>query len=193
MKVNEIFYSIQGEGAYAGTPSVFIRLSGCNLKCPFCDTEHESGVEMTDEEIISEVNKYPTRHVVITGGEPSLFITDELVNRLKACKGHFVHIETNGTRELSNAVDWITCSPKFEYNENASVVLRRINELKVVYDGTNDMQKYEQIKADHYYLQPCDTGDKVRNTEILLKTIDYVKQNPKWRISLQTHKILNVR
>ena len=82
MKVNEIFYSLQGEGYHAGTAAVFVRLSGCNLHCPFCDTQHESGTEMTDEEIVEAVKPYPARLVVITGGEPSLQLTKSLVNAL---------------------------------------------------------------------------------------------------------------
>ena len=81
-KINEIFYSLQGEGYHTGTPAIFVRFSGCNLKCDFCDTQHEEGKMMTDDEIIAEVKKYPAVTVVLTGGEPSLWIDDELIDRL---------------------------------------------------------------------------------------------------------------
>ena len=81
-KINEIFYSLQGEGYHTGTPAVFIRFSGCNLKCSFCDTQHEAGALMTDDEIIAEVSKYPAVTVILTGGEPSLWIDDALIDRL---------------------------------------------------------------------------------------------------------------
>ena len=81
-KINEIFYSLQGEGYHTGTPAVFIRFSGCNLKCPFCDTQHEDGILMSDEDIVTEVSKYPTATVILTGGEPSLWIDREFVDCL---------------------------------------------------------------------------------------------------------------
>lgn len=96
-KINEIFYSLQGEGYHTGTPAIFVRFSGCNLKCDFCDTQHEEGKMMTDDEIIAEVKKYPAVTVVLTGGEPSLWIDDELIDRLHQA-GKYVTIETNGTR-----------------------------------------------------------------------------------------------
>ena len=81
-KINEIFYSLQGEGFHTGTPAVFVRFSGCNLKCSFCDTQHEEGVWMSDEEILAEVGKYPAMTVILTGGEPSLWIDREFVDCL---------------------------------------------------------------------------------------------------------------
>ena len=90
-KINEIFYSLQGEGFHTGTPAVFIRFSGCNLKCPFCDTLHEEGVMMTDDEIMAEVLRYPATMVILTGGEPSLWVDAGLVERLHEA-GRFVCI-----------------------------------------------------------------------------------------------------
>ena len=111
MRINEIFYSLQGEGFYTGTPSLFIRLSGCNLQCPFCDTEHIPYTDMTEREIIEEAEKCPAKHVVITGGEPSLQLTNSLVEGLHGV-GKYVAVETNGMHELPSNVDWITLSPK---------------------------------------------------------------------------------
>ena len=111
-KINEIFYSLQGEGFHSGVPSVFVRFSGCNLRCPFCDTQHEDGLEMTEDEIFREVNRYPANWVILTGGEPSLFIDTDFISKLKAATGKKIAIETNGTRPLPEGIDWITVSPK---------------------------------------------------------------------------------
>ena len=110
-KINEIFYSLQGEGYHTGTPAVFIRFSGCNLKCPFCDTQHEDGILMSDEDIVTEVSRYPAATVILTGGEPSLWIDREFVDCLHQA-GKYVCIETNGTHPLPDNIDWVTCSPK---------------------------------------------------------------------------------
>ena len=110
-KINEIFYSLQGEGFHTGTPAVFVRFSGCNLRCSFCDTRHEEGVMMTDEEIVEKVSSFPARMVILTGGEPSLWIDKALISRLREA-GKQICIETNGTRPLPDGIDWVTCSPK---------------------------------------------------------------------------------
>jgi len=193
MKVNEIFYSLQGEGHYTGTPAVFIRFSGCNLRCWFCDTDFQSGTQMTEDEILAEVRRYPASHVVITGGEPTMQLTSSLVNKLHE-SGYYVMMETNGTRPLPPGcdVDWVTCSPKLINGQLAPVRIRYIDELKVVYEG-QDMSLYCFIPAAEHRLQPCDTGDPERNKEILAQTIEYILQHPQWKLSLQTHKILNVR
>lgn len=201
MKVNEIFYSLQGEGHYTGTPAVFVRFAGCNLRCWFCDTDFEKGDEMSEDEIVEAVLQYPTRYVVITGGEPTLQITASLCDKLHA-HGLYLMMETNGTRPLPEGcqVDWITCSPKLIDVEEgkrkiATIRLRHIDELKVVFEDspTQDMSLYEQIPATEYRLQPCDTQDPLCNQAILNKTIKYILQHPKWKLSLQTHKILHVR
>ena len=133
MKINEIFYSLQGEGHWTGTPAVFIRFSGCNLHCGFCDTEHNSGQELSVDEIISEASKYPTQHIIFTGGEPTMQLTRPLVDRLHQL-GKYLHIETNGTLPLPDGldktIDWITVSPK-----DALVKIQRIDELKVIFHG----------------------------------------------------------
>lgn len=191
MKVNEIFYSLQGEGFHTGTAAVFVRLSGCNLRCPFCDTHHSEGTEMTEEEICETAKAFPASLVVVTGGEPSLYLTASLVDMLHQT-GKKVAVETNGTHQLPSNVDWITLSPKDAYVEKALPVIRRCNELKVVFDG-NAVNDYPDIRADHFFLQPCDTGDRERNARITAACIDYIKQHPKWRLSLQTHKITNIQ
>ncbi len=201
MKVNEIFYSLQGEGHYTGTPAVFVRFAGCNLRCWFCDTDFESGEEMSEEEIVRAVSRFPSRYVVLTGGEPTLQLTASLCDRFHA-EGYYLMMETNGTRKLPEgcSIDWITCSPKLLDTQEgmrklATIRLSRIDELKVVFEDspTQDMTLYEQIPATEYRLQPCDTQTPLANHDILNKTIEYILQHPKWKLSLQTHKILNVR
>lgn len=194
MKVNEIFYSLQGEGYHSGTPSIFVRLSGCNLRCPFCDTQHDEGTEMTDEEIVREVSQYPARRVVITGGEPSLQLTRQLVSALHGAD-KIVSVETNGTHSLPANVDWITLSPKDIWlGKKAVPVLGVVDELKVVFDGEHEPAKYESVLCTHgRFLQPCDTGDPQRNAAIVQKAVEYCKAHPQWQLSLQLHKILNIR
>lgn len=192
MRVNEIFYSIQGEGYHTGTAATFVRFSGCNLKCPFCDTDFSDYNDFSEDEIVDFVKKYPSKLVVITGGEPSLQLTYSLVEKLHDI-GKYVCVETNGTRTLPENVDWITVSPKTAYVKNSgNVVLKNANEVKVVFDNVTEISDYN-INAEHYYVQPCDTGDLKKNECIIEKCINFIKDNPKWKLSLQTHKILNVQ
>ncbi|MCQ2212209.1 MAG: 7-carboxy-7-deazaguanine synthase QueE [Bacteroidaceae bacterium] len=187
MRINEIFYSLQGEGCHTGVPAVFVRFAGCNLKCSFCDTDFQSYTEMSEDEIVDAVLQYPSSVVILTGGEPTLQLTSSLLHRLSAAHRQ-VHIETNGTHPLPEGpIHWVVCSPKY-----AKVNIQRIDELKVVYEA-QDMSVYDQYQATAYSLQPCDTGDPIRNQELIQQTINYILQHPKWKLSLQTHKILNVR
>ena len=178
-KINEIFYSLQGEGFHTGTPAVFVRFSGCNLKCSFCDTHHEDGRMMSDDEIIAEVCKYPCRMVILTGGEPGLWIDGKLTAALHAA-GKYVAIETNGTCILPEDIDWVTCSPK----EGAILKVSRIDEVKVVYVG-QDVSEYLKQPARHFFLQPC-SGQNTNDV------ISYIKEHPQWRLSLQTHKLIDI-
>lgn len=190
-KINEIFYSVQGEGLHAGRPAHFIRFSGCNLHCPFCDTKHEEGVMMTDEEILEKIN-FGSNMVVLTGGEPSLFIDEQFIRKLNNL-GKYVCIETNGTHELPKGKFFVTLSPKFEFVSKAELKVKRASELKVVWNGENNMYKYSDIVAKHRFIQPCDTQDKEKNAQIMQEVVEYVKEHPEWRVSVQTQKILNVR
>lgn len=139
---------------------------------------------------MQEVAKYPASHVVITGGEPVLQLTASFVNRLHSA-GKYVQIETNGTAPLPAgcSVDWVTCSPKYR-----PVKLEHIDELKVVFTSSGqDMSRYDRYSAAVYCLQPCDVGDRKANARILKEAISYCMAHPKWRLSLQTHKLINVR
>lgn len=193
-RINEIFYSLQGEGFNAGTPAVFVRFSGCNLRCAFCDTQHQQGVDMTLQEIIAEFNNYPNAPlVVLTGGEPSLFIDEDFVKALKTT-GKLIAIETNGTRPLPSNLDWVTLSPKtgFDGGEVEPCVLKTCDELKVVYLG-QDLKQYQDIKATHRFLQPCFSADKKQRRAYMESCVEAVKNNPGWRLSLQIHRVLGIR
>ena len=179
-KINEIFYSLQGEGFHTGTPAVFIRFSGCNLKCPFCDTQHEEGRLMTDEDILKEVNQYSTKTVILTGGEPSLWIDEALIDLLHQ-NGKYICIETNGTKPLPAHIDWVTCSPK----TGGKVVLTHMDEVKVVYEG-QPLSPYESLPAQHFFLQPCSCANTA-------ETVACILEHPNWRLSLQTHKLIHIQ
>ena len=193
MKVNEIFCSLQGEGCNSGVAAVFVRLSGCNLCCPFCDTHHESFTEMSEGEIVETVGTWPAAMVVITGGEPAMQLTPTLVASLHRIN-RSVAVETNGTLPLPDGIDWVTVSPKDTFlGDCAKVVLTKANELKVIYDGVHEPDIHPAVQATHHCLQPLDTGDAAHNAAIAAAAVEYVKSHPLWRLSLQTHKILNIR
>jgi organic radical activating enzyme len=194
-KVNEIFYSLQGEGFWTGTPMVFVRLSGCNLKCPFCDTDHTGFRGMSADEIVAEAKAAggACGRVCVTGGEPGLQLDEALVNALHGA-GYRIHVETNGTRPLPEGVDWVTLSPKSDVpglKGDGTVVLEKADEVKVVYVGGVD-EKWAAFPAEWHFLQPCDTGSPEKNKAILAETIDHIQRNPAWRLSLQTHKLSNI-
>ncbi|MFI3239465.1 MAG: radical SAM protein [Bacteroidales bacterium] len=194
-QINEIFYSLQGEGHHTGTAAVFVRFSGCNLRCSFCDTEHNSGELMNIEQIVAEVMKYPQAPmIVLTGGEPSLFIDKEFVTQLKSNTGKYIAIETNGTKPIPTCIDWVTLSPKDRYKGGnlQPLLLTTCNELKVVYTG-QPLDDYFTIQATHYYLQPCGSNNPEADKEQTNLTIQAILKDPRWRLSLQTHKLLNIR
>ena len=202
-RIHEIFYSLQGEGFHTGRPAVFVRFAGCNLRCPFCDTDFSTRQTMTCEDIVRQAlslipSSLPDRRflLVLTGGEPALQVDDALIDALHEA-GFYIAIETNGTRTLPAAIDWITCSPK-----DAPVVLTQADELKVVFRGQDVERLY---KAQHYFLQPCDltfeTNGQLSDTpptqspktSTLRETIAYILAHPHWRLSLQMHKLTGIR
>lgn len=134
---------------------------------------------MTDEEILKEVLRYPAEHVILTGGEPSLWIDGHLINLLHEA-GKYICIETNGTHALPQGIDWVTCSPK----EGGQVVLNHMDEIKVVYEG-QDIEPYEHYPATHFFLQPCSGQNIAQTTACVLA-------HPHWRLSLQTHKLIHI-
>ena len=193
-KINEIFYSLQGEGFHTGTPAVFVRFSGCNLRCTFCDTQHQTGEMFSLQEIVNEVNKYSIAPLlVLTGGEPSLFIDEAFVAELKQKTGKKIAIETNGTRPLPTNLDWVTFSPKsaFEGGDAEPCVLKQCDELKVVFLG-QDLAQYDDIEAKYRFLQPCFVEDPEQRQTNMQACVEAVKRHPNWRLSLQIHRVLNI-
>ena len=193
-KINEIFHSLQGEGYHSGTPAVFVRFSGCNLRCSFCDTQHQTGAMMSTQEIVDEINQYPMAPlVVLTGGEPSLFVDEAFVAELKQQTGKKIAIETNGTRPLPNNLDWVTLSPKtaFEGGDLEPCVLKTCDELKVVYLG-QDLAQYDGIEAKYRFLQPCFVEDEEQRKANMQVCVEAVKAHPNWRLSIQIHRVLNI-
>ena len=212
--INEIFYSLQGEGFHTGRPAVFVRFAGCNLRCPFCDTDFSHSEPMTAEQIARRVFDYSTHPhtlIVLTGGEPSLQVDNELVDALHAHQ-QTVTIETNGTRPVPDNIDWVTVSPKavpadeskvvlshepkVVLSHEPKVVLTQADEVKVVF--TESTEKLlplwrTTIRASHYYLQPCaqpGTEPIRANTEAV---VAYILSHPDWKLSLQTHTYLRIR
>ena len=149
---------------------------------------------MSMQEIVDEVNKYPIAPlVVLTGGEPSLFISEAFVAELKQKTGKTVAIETNGTRPLPSNLDWVTLSPKtaFEGGDANPCVVKRCDELKVVYLG-QDLVQYADIEAKHRFLQPCFCEDEKQLQANMKACVEAVKSHPVWRLSLQIHRVLNI-
>ena len=206
--VKEIFYTLQGEGTHAGRPAVFCRFSGCNLwtgrendrasaVCRFCDTDFvgtdgELGGKYPDGDSLAQridslwpVGYAASKFVVFTGGEPLLQLDEALIESMHR-RGFEIAIETNGTLLVPKGIDWICVSPKI----GAELVVKAGNELKVVIPQENQaISDYESLQFDHFYLQPMDGPDVERNTRL---AIELCKAHPKWKLSLQTHKLLQI-
>lgn len=205
-KVKEIFYTLQGEGFHAGRPAVFCRFSGCNLWtgreedrekaiCKFCDTDFwgmdgNNGGKYTAESLTQKIiSLWPDPEVpvfvVCTGGEPGLQVDTDLVESLHAASVE-IAIETNGTVDLPEGIDWICVSPK----SNTTLVITKGDELKLVYPQVENVPSdYEHLEFDHFSLQPMDNAQQQDN---IRETVAYCMQHPKWKLSLQTHKILGI-
>lgn len=192
-KVNEIFYSLQGEGRWMGRPAVFVRMSGCNLKCPFCDTDFRGYREMSADDILSKCLEEggECRFIVLTGGEPSLQVDEQLIATLYKA-GYYLSMETNGTHAIPEGIDWVTCSPKVDFTEGGELVVRKVDELKLIFDGEHEVSDHG-IACAFRYLQPCDVGNDSRNYLILSECIKYIKAHPEWQLSVQMHKIVGIR
>jgi len=205
--VKEIFYTLQGEGANAGRPAVFCRFAGCNLwsgreedresaVCRFCDTDFvgtdgENGGKYRDAAALVDriAALWPVgegyRFVVCTGGEPMLQMDEPLVAALHAA-GFEVAIETNGSLPVLESIDWICVSPKAD----APLVVTKGNELKAVVPQDNQrLADYAELDFDYFLVQPMDGPSREMNTRL---AIDWCKRHPRWRLSMQTHKFLNI-
>ena len=195
-RVNDIFYSLQGEGANVGRAAVFIRFAGCNLRCSFCDTEFESFRDMTADEIMQAIAPFESRFVVLTGGEPTIQVDEAFVDLLHA-HGYEVAMESNGTLPAPRNLDWLTVSPKRPIKKGWGSEAKRPDEIKIVFTSAEDIEticssiELTSIGAT-LYLQPCDTGDAEQNRRIVASCVDYIKRHPEWRLSLQTHKLIGI-
>jgi 7-carboxy-7-deazaguanine synthase len=193
--VNEIFYSLQGEGVRAGTPALFLRLARCNQECKAethgfdCDTEFESGRWLTAPEIVAEARLLSERcdWLILTGGEPALQLDSALVAALHAA-GFQLAIETNGSIELPAGIDWITVSPKVAEH---AIRQRQAHEVKYV-RGYGQALPRTVVEADHYLISPAFDGAEI-DRRALDWCIRLCKDNPPWRLSVQQHKLWQVR
>lgn len=209
--VKEIYYTLQGEGAHTGRPAVFLRFAGCNLwsgreehradaVCRFCDTQFVGvdgpggGKFDTASELAAAIHaQWPDGenlarpYVVCTGGEPLLQLDSAAIDALHAV-GFEIGVESNGTILAPSGIDWLCISPK----ANADLQQVTGNELKLIYPQTEreaQPEVFEHLEFDHFFLQPMDGPDVQENTR---RTIDYCLQNPRWRLSVQTHKFLGI-
>lgn len=202
--VVELFESLQGEGANAGLPALFLRLGGCNLSCPWCDTEY-STFEMLDiEAILLRLSPHPLKHLILTGGEPLILpAVEHLLARLKQA-GYWVAVETNGVMNPSQSVrqllDYVSASPKAhaaaDYLE--SRMIRQADEVRIVVESdvfNFCKQMRQQIDATHYFLSPCERKGQMNIEEslVMLKLLNRDERINPWRLSLQLHKLIGFR
>ena len=206
-RIKEIYFTQQGEGSNTGRDFVFVRFSGCNLWsgkeknrksaiCQFCDTDFYgtdgiNGGVYSAQQLIEKikslwVSRDDNIAVVLTGGEPLLQVNDELVAALKQ-EQIYIAVETNGTLDAPDHIDWICMSPK----ANTEIKLKKGNEIKVIFPQESlDPEKFSLFDFSEFYLQPMDSNEYQEN---LNATITYCQKNPKWKLSLQTHKILGIK
>lgn len=196
--IHEIFASLQGEGRHTGRPCLFIRFAGCNLVCPWCDTDHAPKLRLKTQALLERVAASGAKNIVLTGGEPLLQPgLPELAGALRA-RGLWVAVETNATLEpapkLRAALNYIAASPK----QGAPLALTRADEVRLVVADGVDQAWCEAIRARlpaaDYYLSPCDDGRRLRVHEAiaLLGRLNAADPAPPWRLSLQTHKLAGI-
>jgi organic radical activating enzyme len=190
LKVNEIFFSIQGEGFNTGMPAIFIRLAGCNLSCDFCDTEWVAYKEMTVEEILDEISKYKCLNIIWTGGEPLLQLTEEICEFFE--DNYAQLLETNGTISLPFQFDYISCSPKDLDQLHSDFKDGFCGEFRFPFDSKNlNLPNIRSISgADEYYISPIIFMNPYtkESTENIKGAVEFVKNNPGWKLSIQMHK-----
>ncbi|MCL1933364.1 MAG: 7-carboxy-7-deazaguanine synthase QueE [Candidatus Azobacteroides sp.] len=191
LKVKEIFYSLQGEGGRQGAASVFIRLSGCNLKCDFCDTDFSGGEDRSLEQILLLINTFPCRWIVWTGGEPTLQLTDECLLFFKQ-SGFCQAIESNGYNRLSELLDYTVVSPKGR-TDYARKINPQVNEIRLPVRKDDYIPSLQSLpKAEYYFLSPIFTENQAETKANIDYCVEKVKQCPEWRLSLQIHKQIGI-
>ena len=191
LKVKEIFYSLQGEGGRQGEASIFIRLSGCNLKCDFCDTDFSGGEMMKLTYILSVIRKFPCQWIIWTGGEPTLQLTGETVAFFKR-EGYFQAIESNGHYPLPELLDYTVVSPKGnpDYARKINPVVDEIRLPVKIGDAIPDFECLPEAK--YYFLSPVFTDDALETKENINYCVEQIKRLTGWRLSLQIHKLISI-
>lgn len=191
LNVNEIFYSLQGEGGRTGEASIFIRLAKCNLCCSFCDTDFYRGVKMSLEEIADSIKEYPTRWIIWTGGEPALQLKNDTVAYFKAL-GYKQAIETNGTKKLPAGLDYITCSPKQNF-EKIKDLIPEVDELRFPMVKGSPLPRIADLPIAKKYLLSPIFDDNTPIKENIEYCVNLVLQNPQWALSFQVHKLIGIQ
>ncbi|MXN89086.1 7-carboxy-7-deazaguanine synthase QueE [Pasteurella canis] len=194
----EIFESLQGEGFNTGMPSIFIRFGKCNLACPWCDTHYNQYSTWTLSQILNKVRSFSSKNIIITGGEPTIVPKlDVLLDHLKA-NGYFLAIETNGLKTIPRQIDYIATSPKrlYQYKYQQQCI-PFAHEVRIVADENvlDFCQQIEQqIKAEHYYLSPCEVNSEMNllDTITQLGILNQRVNKPKWQLSIQVHKLVGI-
>ncbi len=195
LPIMEAFYTLQGEGVFTGHAAYFIRLGGCDVGCFWCDVKEswdkEAHPQQSISQIVKEASSFPARLAIITGGEPLMHDLDELTAALKK-EGFRVHIETSGAHPLSGTLDWITLSPK-RFKKPVEDIYQKAHELKMVIYALSDLEwAQEEAKkvsdSCKLLIQP-EWSKSSKNLPIL---IEFVKENPRWQVSLQTHKFMDI-
>lgn len=198
--VKEIFGpTLQGEGVHAGRACVFLRFAVCNLACSWCDTDFaaEGATKQTADEIVArllEIDTHASRLVIVTGGEPSLQWDAPLAEAMAAA-GFVVHMESNGTRALKAPVDWLTVSPKIQFHRKQDLLADTVlpNEVKLVVDDTVTGALLDELESRYpdavWSVQPCDDANAALHQQ---RAIAFVTERPRWRLSIQQHKLLGL-
>jgi len=199
LKVKEIFYSLQGEGGRQGAASIFIRLSGCNLKCDFCDTDFSGGEVMTWEQILLQIRQYPCQWIVWTGGEPTLQLTDDCLLFFKQV-GYRQAIESNGHNPLTSLLDYTVVSPKgggkprpYKNPRPYNKINPKVDEIRLPVSENDTIPSIESLpEAKHYFLSPIFTKNQTETKANIDYCVNQIKLNTGWRLSLQMHKLIDI-
>jgi organic radical activating enzyme len=191
LKVAEIFYSIQGEGFNQGMPAIFIRLAGCNMACSFCDTKWDDAKDWTIQEILSEIARYNCDRIIWTGGEPTLQLTDDVMTHFAK---YINYIETNGTNRVPRHMNYVSCSPK-----NDAPILARMgasSEYRFAIRAGDPIPNIDRMPyAANYFLSPIFEGPDADqlSPENVNYCVQIIKGDPRWKLSIQVHKLLSIQ
>ncbi|MDR2920772.1 MAG: 7-carboxy-7-deazaguanine synthase QueE [Tannerella sp.] len=191
LSVKEIFYSLQGEGGRQGEASVFVRLTGCNLTCAFCDTDFNGGTMMSVDQVLSEIGSYPCRWIIWTGGEPMLQLDDEIVSFFNR-NGFSQAIESNGYYPLPGLLNYTVVSPKGDIGY-ARTINPKVNEIRLPVRKGDCLPELALLpEAEHYFLSPVFTGERGSTQENIDYCVSQIKRDNRWRLSVQMHKLIGI-